>query len=60
MSWASGKVFPVAVGQVVDDETRQWAMELQNAIKEMEKARKEAAEMERTGAVESPLPSRLI
>lgn len=46
------KTFLLAVGKVVDDETQEWATEFQNAIKEMEKARKTAAEIERTGAIE--------
>ncbi len=46
------KTFLLAVGKVVDDETQEWATEFQNALKEMEKARKAAAEIERTGAVE--------
>ena len=46
------KTFLLAVGKVVDDETQEWATEFQNALKEMEKARKTAAEIERTGAIE--------
>ena len=46
------KTFLLGVGKVVDDETQEWATEFQNAIKEMEKARKTAAEAERTGAIE--------
>jgi hypothetical protein len=46
------KSFLLAVGKVVDDETEEWATEFQNALKEMEKARKAAAEMERVGALE--------
>jgi SMODS and SLOG-associating 2TM effector domain 2 len=46
------KAFLLAVGKVVDDETQEWATEFQNALKEMEKVRKTAAEAERTGAVE--------
>lgn len=46
------KTFLLAVGKVVDDETQEWATEFQSALKEMEKARKTAAEVERTGAVE--------
>jgi hypothetical protein len=46
------KVFLLAVGKVVDDETQDWATEFQNALKEMEKVRKAAAEAERTGAIE--------
>jgi hypothetical protein len=42
----------LAVGKVVDQETQEWATEFLNALKEMEKARKEAAEIERSGAVE--------
>jgi hypothetical protein len=46
------KTFLLAVGKVVDDETQEWATEFQNALKEMEKARKAAAEIERTGAID--------
>lgn len=46
------KAFVLAVGKVVDDETQEWATEFQNALKEMERARKAAAEIERTGAIE--------
>ena len=46
------KTFLLAVGKVVDDETQEWAVEFQSALKEMEKARKAEAESERTGAVE--------
>lgn len=46
------KTFLLAVGKIIDDETQEWATEFQNALKEMEKARKTAAEIERTGAIE--------
>jgi hypothetical protein len=46
------KTFLLAVGKIVDDETQEWAVEFQSALKEMEKARKAEAESERTGAVE--------
>lgn len=46
------KALLVAVARVVDDETQEWATEFQNAIKEMEKVRKEAAELARSGALE--------
>jgi len=46
------KTFLAAVGKIVDDETQEWATEFQNALKEMERARKTAAEIERTGALE--------
>ena len=46
------KVFLLAVGKIVDDETQEWAADFQNALKEMEKARKAAIEIERSGAVE--------
>lgn len=46
------KTFLLGVGKVVDDETQEWATEFQNALKEMEKARKTAAEIERSGAIE--------
>lgn len=49
------KTFLLAVGKVVDDETQEWATEFQNALKEMEKARKTAAETERSGAIEVSL-----
>lgn len=49
------KTFLLAVGKVVDDETQEWATEFQNALKEMEKARKTAAEIERSGAIEVSL-----
>jgi hypothetical protein len=46
------RLFLLAVGKVVDDETQEWATEFQNALKEMEKARKAEAEIPRTGALE--------
>lgn len=46
------RAFLLAVGKVIDDETQEWATEFQNALKEMEKARKEAEEIQRTGALE--------
>jgi len=46
------KTFLLTVGRIVDDETQEWATEFQSALKEMEKARKEAAEVQRTGALE--------
>jgi len=49
------KTFLLGVGKVVDDETQEWATEFQNALKEMEKARKTAAEIERSGAIEVSL-----
>lgn len=49
------KTFLLAVGKVVDDETQEWATEFQNVLKEMEKARKTAAETERSGAIEVSL-----
>jgi hypothetical protein len=48
----NAKIFLLAVGKVIDDETQEWATEFQNAIKEMEKVRKTEAEMARTGAIE--------
>jgi hypothetical protein len=47
--------FFLAVGKVVGDETQEWATEFQNALKEMEKSRKEASEIERAGAIEISL-----
>jgi hypothetical protein len=46
------KTFLLAVDKVIDDETKEWATEFQNALKEMAKAQKAAAEVERTGAIE--------
>lgn len=46
------KAFVLAVGKVVDDETQEWATQFQNALNEMDKARKAAMEAERTGALE--------
>jgi hypothetical protein len=46
------KALLLAVGKIIDDETHEWATEFQNAIREMEKARKAAAEAEHTGALE--------
>jgi hypothetical protein len=46
------KTFLLAVGKIVDDETMEWAAEFQSALKEMEKARKAAIEIERGGAIE--------
>ena len=46
------KTFLLAVGKIVDDETQEWATEFQSALKEMEKARKAAAETDRAGGVE--------
>ena len=54
------KTFLLAVGKVVDDETQEWATEFQNALKEMEKARKTAAEIERSGAIEVLLKNHQI
>lgn len=42
----------LAVGKVIDEETKEWATEFQNAIKELDRARKEAAEIEHSGAIE--------
>lgn len=42
----------LAVGKVIDDETKEWATEFQNAIKELDRVRKEAAETEHSGAIE--------
>jgi hypothetical protein len=46
------KTFLLTVGKIVDDETQEWAADFQNSLKEMEKARKAAAESERAGALE--------
>jgi SMODS and SLOG-associating 2TM effector domain 2 len=46
------KTFMLGVGKVIDDETQEWATEFQKALKEMERARKEAEALERTGAIE--------
>lgn len=46
------KTFLLTVGKIVDDETQEWAMEFQNALKELERARKTEAETQRTGAIE--------
>jgi hypothetical protein len=46
------KTFLLAVGKIVDDETQDWAAEFQSALKEMDKARRAAAEAERGGAIE--------
>jgi hypothetical protein len=46
------KSFLLTVGKVVDDETQEWATEFQNALKELERARKAEAEKPRTGGIE--------
>ncbi len=46
------KAYLLTVGKVVDDETQEWATEFQNALKELERARKAEADKPRTGAVE--------
>lgn len=46
------KTFLLAIGKVIDDETQEWAADFQNALKDMDKARKDAAEAERAGAIE--------
>ena len=46
------KVFLLCVGKIVDDETMEWATEFQNALKELERARKAAAETPRTSGIE--------
>ena len=46
------KTFLLAIGKIIDDETQEWAADFQSAIKEMDKARKAAAEAERAGAIE--------
>jgi hypothetical protein len=45
------KTFLLAVGKIIDDETREWAMDFQNALKELDKARLKAEETERAGAI---------
>jgi len=42
----------LAVGKVLDDETQEWATEFQNALKDLERARKTESETQRTGAIE--------
>jgi len=46
------KIFLLAVGKIVDDETQEWAIEFQSALKDLERARKAEAETPRTGALE--------
>lgn len=46
------KAYLLTVGKVVDDETQEWATEFQNALKELDRARKAEAEKPRTGAIE--------
>jgi len=46
------QTFAAAVGKVTEDETQEWATEFQNALKQMERARRTAAEAEHTGAIE--------
>jgi hypothetical protein len=46
------KVFLLSVGKVVDDETLEWATEFQNALKELERARRTESEAQRTGGVQ--------
>lgn len=46
------RMFVLAVGKVLDDETQEWATEFQNALKDLERARKTEAESQRTGAIE--------
>ncbi len=46
------KTFLLTVGKVVDDETQEWATEFQNALKELERARKAEADKPRSGAIE--------
>lgn len=45
-------LFLASIGKVVDDETKEWATEFQNALKELERARKEEADTPRIGALE--------
>lgn len=52
------KAHIVAVGKVVDEETQEWATEFQNALKEMDKARKAAEKGAATGALEILLKNR--
>ena len=49
------KTFLLAVGKIVDDETQEWAIEFQSALKDLERARKAEAETPRTGALEITL-----
>lgn len=46
------QAFLLAVGKVIDDETQEWAAEFQEALKELERERKAAAQAERNGALE--------
>jgi len=46
------RTFLSAVGKVVDDESQEWATEFQNALKELERARRTEAETQLTGAIE--------
>lgn len=46
------KTFLLTVGKIVDDETQEWATEFQNALKELERARKAEADKPRSGAIE--------
>jgi conflict system pore-forming effector with SLATT domain len=46
------KNYLLCIGKIVDDETREWATEFQNALKELERARRDEADTARTGALE--------
>jgi hypothetical protein len=46
------RAFLSIVGKVLDDETQEWATEFQNALKDLERARKTESETPRTGAIE--------
>lgn len=46
------QAFLLGVGKVVDEETQEWAAEFQEALKELERERKVAAQAERSGALE--------
>ena len=46
------RTFLLAIGKIVDDETQEWAADFQSALKEMDKARRAAADAERAGAIE--------
>jgi hypothetical protein len=44
--------FLAVIGKIVDDETKEWATEFQNALNELERVRKEEADTPRSGALE--------
>ena len=49
---ARATAFLAVIGKIVDDETKEWATEFQNALKELERVRKEEADTPRIGGLE--------